>query len=165
MGITMFLSQAAYCSCIWLSLGCKWPRLRWRNGLKFQGAVFEPVVSESEHKEGKELPYRALIVSATYRSTHSRSDIRFSLGLLSMFVKILTTGNWVDSKRVVLYVQGTREMESQLVPLHQDQGCKMAIFQGCKRKATLNGQGISRPATHPGLQDSGARGTGRLLFI
>lgn len=104
----------------------------------------EPLSSVAKRREGKAFPYRSVTGSLFCFSTHTRRDITFSLDIINRLVasRPLCIG-WLRSACLVIYKE-CRKSWSPLVLLHPDQGCKMAIFQGCQHITTVIGLRISR---------------------
>lgn len=73
--------------------------------------VFEPVLSVAEHKGGKVIPHPSLIGSLLYHSTHTRSDIQFSVSIPRKFVSNPTSAYCVVVGRLLQYFQGAQEIE------------------------------------------------------
>lgn len=57
-----------------------------------------------------DVPYRQLIGGLMYLSTTTRLDITFSVSYLSRFLDKPTTETWNAAKRILRYLQGTKEM-------------------------------------------------------
>lgn len=63
-----------------------------------------------EKNEVIDVPYRQLIGGLMYLSTTSRPDITYSLSYLSRYLDKPTAEAWKASKRILRYLQGTKEI-------------------------------------------------------
>ena len=72
-----------------------------------------PMVKGFQYSEGSEIinvPYRQLIGGLMYLSTTTRPDITFSVSYLSRFLDKPTIETWNAGKRILRYLQGTKEL-------------------------------------------------------
>lgn len=69
---------------------------------------FKPDLSDMVNK-----PYRQLIGDLMYLSTISRPDIAFSTSYLSRYLDKPSSNLWNAAKRVLRYLQGTKDMTLQ----------------------------------------------------
>ena len=65
---------------------------------------------EYVNEADKSLPYRELIRGLIYLSTRTRPDIAFAVSYLSQFNDCYNSKHWKAAKRVLRYLNGTREM-------------------------------------------------------
>lgn len=63
---------------------------------------------EEQSSENQGLPYRELIGALMYLAVCTRPDIAYSVSYLSQFNNCFQTCHWIAAKRVLRYLQGTR---------------------------------------------------------
>jgi len=100
---SIFASQRRYIDEVLDKFGmsnCKSVSTPMENGLK---------LSKSEIKD-ETLPYQKLIGSLLYLSTTSRPDISFAVSYLSQFNNCYQKEHWNAAKRVLRYLQGTKDL-------------------------------------------------------
>lgn len=158
-GNRISLSQWLTLMASWISSGLRlrrlrrpwWPRIQWN--------VLELQSREMELKEGKWFPYRSLIWSSLYLSTWTQLNI----GLLVVNISRIL-GSQRAAHCLVIWNE-FRKLQPRLVLFNLDQGCKVAIFQGCARIATAIGSGNLQPGDPNRFYDSTEWLTGRMAFL
>lgn len=68
-----------------------------------------PLNSENDNVFDKNVPYRQLIGSLMYLAVLTRPDISFSVSFLSQFNDCYTNTHWQCAKRILRYLQGTKD--------------------------------------------------------
>lgn len=98
----MIFSQSAYCSCTLKQLGIAMTKTAWSTMVESLKELFmEMESSEESDMNGKEFPYMPLFGSLLYLNTHTRPDIRFSMGILRECVESPTTAHWMAAMDVI----------------------------------------------------------------
>ena len=90
--------------------------------------------NELESKEMEKVPYAALIGSLMYAQVCTRPDIAYIVGVLSRYLSNPGSDHWVAAKRVLRYLQRTKDY--MLTYRKSDQleiiGYSDSDFAGCQ---------------------------------
>lgn len=104
-------------------------------------------VSEEDKEAMSSVPYRELVGSLMYLMLSSRPDIAYPVGVLSRYVSNPGRKHWEGAKRVLKYLQGTKDYR---LTFHGDgQGIKLLGY--CD--ANFNGE------------EDESKPTSRVLFL
>lgn len=70
--------------------------------------------SPEDKQTMEKLPYREVVGCLMYLATSTRPDIAFTTGVLSRFLSNPGEAHWVEAKRVLRYLQGTKGLKLML---------------------------------------------------